>query len=361
MPTFIKGKELCRRFFNACARPVLWEYFPGLAYTAGLLGYGSDVLGYDDAVSTDHMWGPRFYLFLKEEDMPQKENVLRVLGEQLPCTFCGYSVNFSAPDPNDNGVQHPEFIAEGPVRPLVWVQTFADFLQSYAGIAEPDAMTPVDWLAVSEHRLLALTAGELFEDGLQVQKTLDKLRFYPREVLLYLVASNWSLIAEEQAFVRRCAEVGDEIGSALVCGRMAERLMRLAFLYCGQYAPYSKWFGTAFARLPVGEELKTALHNAVTSGNIDAREENLVRAQVLAAEMHNASGLTAPVDFAVQSYFGRSGKVIFAEVFAEAAQEQLRGTALENVPLIGSMSGVANFSVLWDDPRQKDRVKKLYE
>ena len=97
MPAFIKGKDLCRRFFNECARPVLRECFPRLAYTAGLLGYGSDVLGYDDAVSTDHMWGPRFYLFLKKEDMPLEGAILQAFGEWLPCTFCGYSVNFSAP------------------------------------------------------------------------------------------------------------------------------------------------------------------------------------------------------------------------------------------------------------------------
>lgn len=68
MPKFIKGKELCRNFFTEIAKPILDRQFPGLVYSAGLLGYGSDVLGYDDPVSTNHMWGPRFYLFLKEED-----------------------------------------------------------------------------------------------------------------------------------------------------------------------------------------------------------------------------------------------------------------------------------------------------
>ena len=52
---------------------------------------------------------------------------------------------------------------------------------------------------------------------------------------------------------------GDSLGSALVCGRIAERLMRLCFLYCRQYAPYSKWFGTAFQQLPIPQELKDAI------------------------------------------------------------------------------------------------------
>ena len=98
--------------------------------------------------------------------------------------------------------------------------------------------------------LLALTAGKFFQDDLKMADRLSNLNFYPESVRLYLIASNWSLAAEEQAFVRRCADVGDETGSMLACARIAERLMRLAFLYCRRYAPYSKWFGTAFARLP---------------------------------------------------------------------------------------------------------------
>ena len=47
---FIKGRELCRAFFEQAAKPLLEQAFPGLSYTAGVLGYGSDVLGYEDAV-----------------------------------------------------------------------------------------------------------------------------------------------------------------------------------------------------------------------------------------------------------------------------------------------------------------------
>ncbi|MBQ4043484.1 MAG: hypothetical protein IJD06_05750 [Clostridia bacterium] len=79
MTEFIPGKELSRGFFAEAAQPLLQRFFPDLLYSAGLLGYGSDVLGYDDAMSADHMWGPRFYLFLAEKDMPRREEILRVL------------------------------------------------------------------------------------------------------------------------------------------------------------------------------------------------------------------------------------------------------------------------------------------
>ena len=122
MKTFIKGKQLCADFFQECAKPVLDKYFPELIYSAGLLGYGSDVLGYDDEVSADHMWGPRFYLFLRKEDMWKKEEIMHALCENLPYSYKGYSVNFSVPDPNDHGVQVPEDISEGSVNPLIWIK-----------------------------------------------------------------------------------------------------------------------------------------------------------------------------------------------------------------------------------------------
>lgn len=361
MPKFIKGLTLCENFFFEIAKPILDRRFPTLTYTAGLLGYGSDVLGFDDETSTDHMWGPRFYLFLREADAVLKPQIMQAFSEEFPYTYAGYSVNFSIPDPNDNGVRHAEYISEGLVSPLIFLYTVHEYLDGYLGRHDPENFTAVDWLAFSEHRLLALTAGKLFIDGLHLQDIRDQLRFYPDDVRLYLIASNWSLLAEEQAFVKRCAAVGDETGSALVCGRIAERLMRLAFLYCGQYAPYSKWFGTAFSRLPVDERIKTAIQKAVTAANIAERETNLVQAQKWMADWHNTLGLTKPVDVEIQSYFGRDILVIYADRIAQAAQEALASTPLAHAPLIGSVSEIANFTVLFDYPKYQKNIKALYE
>ncbi|MBR4051340.1 MAG: hypothetical protein IKK09_12680 [Clostridia bacterium] len=63
MKNFIKGLDLCEGFFNEYAKPIIEENFHELKYSAGLIGYGSDVLGYDDAVSTDHMWDLAFICF----------------------------------------------------------------------------------------------------------------------------------------------------------------------------------------------------------------------------------------------------------------------------------------------------------
>jgi hypothetical protein len=359
-PANVKGLELCEEFFFDIAKPILDMHFNDLSYSAGLIGWGSDVLGYDDEISTDHMWGPRFYLFLDDKDVSKRQEIMDVLCKHLPYEYKGHSVNFSMPDPNDNGVRHQELITEGRVSPLVSIYTLNEYLSEYLGTADLENLTGLDWLSFSEHRLLGLTSGKIFVDGLNIKKTLDKLHFYPKDVCLYLVASNWSLIAMEQAFVRRCFDVGDNVGSIMVCARIADRLMRLSFLYCGKYAPYSKWFGTAFFQLPVRDDLKHALSSAVTAADIDEREHHIVNAQKMLADMHNQSGLTESVNVHIELYFDRNIKVIFAEKIANAVMKSLSGTVFENYPLIGTLSSVPNYTSVFDDPSRRTSIKALY-
>lgn len=364
MAEFINGLELSKNFFLDIAKPILERHYPDLEYSAGLIGYGSDVLGYDDEVSADHMWGPRFYLFLKPEDAARGQRIMDIFSESLPYIYRGYSVNFSEPDPNDNGVRHAKFIDSGKVNPLIFIQTFEEFLTERIGTADLSGIRPLDWLAFSEHRLLSLVSGTMFVDSLKVMDRLKPLKFYPPDVKAYLIASEWNIIASEQAFVRRCGDCGDEIGSVIICARIAERLMRLCFLYNNTYAPYSKWFGTAFNRLPPGllpAGIKELIHSALHAPSLSLREDSLVRAQAMAADMHNASGLTEHVDYHIESYFGRNIKVIFADKFARAMSEKLKGTAFENVPLIGSLSQIGGLCDISDDCSFQERIRRLYE
>ena len=361
MNEFIKGLDLSESFFNECALPLLQKHYPDLRYSAGLIGWGSDVLGYDDAVSTDHQWGPRFYLFLRDEDEAKKQELHDIFSKNFPYEHNGYSVNFSAVDEADGGVRYMEPISEGKVSSLIDILTVDEYLAGwYLGISDLRNLTDLDWLTFSEHRLLGVTSGRIYKDDLRLRDKLEVLQFYPENVRLYLIASNWSIIAEEQAFVRRCADVGDSIGSALVCGRIADRLMRLVFLYCKKYAPYSKWFGKAFSELAVSAELKDALLNAVTASDIETRENEIVRAQLLTVDLHNKAGITELISAEVTDYYEREIKVLFVDKIASAVKEKLKGTGMENYPLIGSFSGVANLTALWDSQREMQKAKTIY-
>ncbi len=68
MADFIRGLELNELFYNQVVASILKSRFPNLRYSAALIGWGSDVLGFDDAQSADHNWGIRFQLFLSEQD-----------------------------------------------------------------------------------------------------------------------------------------------------------------------------------------------------------------------------------------------------------------------------------------------------
>jgi len=66
---FVPGLRLSEMFFREAVQPILEGRFPGLPYSAGLMGTGSEVLGYDTPLSMDHAWGPRVILFLGAGDV----------------------------------------------------------------------------------------------------------------------------------------------------------------------------------------------------------------------------------------------------------------------------------------------------
>lgn len=317
-------------------------------------------MGYDDEVSQDHMWGPRFYMFLSSNDIEKKAEIFETLSELLPYQYKGYSVNFTEPDPNDNGVQHAKFISSGNVNPLIFIQTFDEFLYDELGTSDLENLRPLDWLSFSEHRLLSLVSGKMFVDKLNIADKLILLKYYPNDIRNYLIASNWDIIASEQAFVKRCGETGDEIGSIIICARIAERLMRLCFLYKKVYAPYSKWFGTAFNELDIDVNIKKSIYAALHAETIELREDCLVKSQALVADLHNKSEITSFIDYKIESYFGRNIKVIFAEKFAEATAEKLVGTPLENIPLIGTFSQIGGLSSFSDEKQYYKQIKAMY-
>lgn len=305
MQNFIPGLKLSELFYSEAAKPILETFFPQISYSAALLGWGSEVLGYDDVQSSDHHWGPRFLLFLSAADHQQhKDAISETLSRNLPHHFSGYSTSFGEAD--EVGVRHRSEIDSGPVNHMIHIETIEGFFRWYLGCNPYKAITAADWLSFSEHKLLAVTSGKVFHDGLgELENIRQKFHYYPHDVWLYQLAAQWIKIFEDREFTSRCGDVGDELGSMVIASHQVKKLMRLCFLMERKYAPYTKWFGTAFSELQCASELGPIFRDVLLSLTWKERESNLARAYRVIARMHNALKITRPIVEDVSNYGGR--------------------------------------------------------
>lgn len=161
-------------------------YFPGLTYSAALLGDGSETIGYDTPMSADHHWVPRVMLFVRPDDLYLAPAIHAMLAENLPYTFKGYSTHFSEPNLDDNGNQLLQTMDSGPVNHRVTVQTPLSLLTDHLGLNHAELLTPTDWLSIPEQRLLTLTAVAVYYDGIGIEELRQRFAYYPRDIWIYL-------------------------------------------------------------------------------------------------------------------------------------------------------------------------------
>jgi hypothetical protein len=342
---FVPGLELCRAFYDEAVRPILDRRFPGLAHGAARLDNGSDVLGFDDPVSTDHGWGPRVNLYLAEAEFTAAlaAGVREVLADELPLTFRGLPTHWQG------GMTAPT--DRRPVAHNVGVTTVRRCFEHDLGVDPLRAapLTAAEWLVLSEQQLRATAAGAVYRDDTgELARARARLRWYPRDVWLYLLAAQWGRIGQEEAFPGRCGHVGDEVGSRVVGARLVRDAMRLGFLMERQYPPYAKWLGTAFARLACAPRLLPLLNGALTGATWEARDRHLAATYEALAEQHNALGLTPPEPTAAgRRYPSRPYLGISAARFRDALVAQLPDGPLRR--LAAGRNGDLGNTAQWSD------------
>jgi hypothetical protein len=338
-PPFVPGLKLGRMLYEEAAREIIEGIVPSPDYCAALLGSGSDVLGYDTERSTDHDWGPRFQVYLPEKLHAEKASALDdALHRQLPGIFHGHPVG---------SVQITQI-----TRCLHW----------HLGVDSIDGLAPLDWLGFPEQRLLELTSGAVFHDPRgELVAMRAALAYFPRDVWLYRMACQWQRLFQEEAFVGRCAEVGDAVGTKLMAARIAQDLVKLFFLQARRYAPYGKWLGTAFAALPMATVALPNVRAALESAGYPALEAALGALYQLAAEQHNALSLTPALDPSPRQFFDRPYLVIRAERFANALLAAIESPELRGLTVrIGGIDQFSDSTDFIENVSMYGKTKGLY-
>jgi hypothetical protein len=340
MPGFVRGLELSRAFYFEAVAPLIGD----VPHAAGLLGWGSDVLGLDTVRSTDHGWGPRLQVFVVAEQVGPLRDVIEA---RLPAEFRGLPTRFGW-----NAV---------PVSHHVEIATLDGWFADRLGFSPSEGIPLQAWLSTPQQVLLEITAGAVFHDDLgELTRAREALAWYPDELWLWLLACQWRRIDQEEPFVGRTAEVGDDVGSRVLAARLVRDLMRLSFLFERRYAPYSKWLGSAFAQLDAHKEIGAALEEALAADAYHDREAALVSAVEALAARHNALGLTSPVDATVRLFHERPFRVLGSGRFVDACLARITDPWLKSLPPVGAIDQFADSTDVLSYPQRFRPLGSIY-
>ncbi|WUW19241.1 DUF4037 domain-containing protein [Streptomyces sp. NBC_01465] len=323
---FLPGLELARLFHTEVVAPILNTALGKVSYSAALIGWGSEVQGFDTVRSTDHAWGPRLQVFLSSRDFRAHADELdALLARELPQSFRGYPVRFPFPD-------------NAPARHWVHVNDLQGFFTEHLGEHPAAGLSVSGWLTTPTQVLRELTGGTVFHDGISLLDAYRKeLTWYPEDIWRYILACQWMRLSQEEPFVGRCGEVGDDLGSAVVAARQVRDLMKLCLLMNRVYPPYSKWLGTAFGELSCATTLTPLLCEALAARSWEERERHLAPAYEIAADMHNDLGLTEPLDAKARHFHTRPFLVIDGYRFTDALMATINDRQVRALPPVGAI------------------------
>ena len=259
----MKGLELSRSYFEQFGRSMLENDFADILpfLAVGLCGSGSECLGFDDEISTDHDFEPGFCIFLPGEDFVDRRRAFQLerAYASLPKEFCGFRRSVMSPV---GGSRH------GVIRT-------ADFFSEKVGSANGN-LSLRDWLGVPPQLLLEATNGEIFFDNYgEVTRIRSALAEYPRDVFLKKLAGHLLIMAQSGQYnYNRCIRHGERDAAQLAAFEFVKSALSVIFLLNGEYEPYYKWSFRAMKELAVLGDKGFELAQIITSPNTPGADED---------------------------------------------------------------------------------------
>lgn len=242
----ISGLELSKCYYETYGKAMLKEQFPEYAdrVAAGLVGHGSECLGFDDMCSKDHDFGPGFCLWLTEEDYEKVGQKMQEAYEALPKAFMGYPARNTS--------------KRGGGR--VGVLSIPEFYEEFTGYGA--------WSEMEDEKLAMAVNGEVFDDPLgEFSAIREQLQNgMPFAVWKRRLANAVALTAQAGQYnYGRCKKRNDIVAANLALDEFVREGMRTAYLLNRRYMPYYKWAWRGLENLERLSELKPLFEQVLSS------------------------------------------------------------------------------------------------
>ncbi len=309
----MRGLDISRAFYTQYGKPMLEEQFPDMVdrIAVGLVGEGSECLGYDDEISRDHDFDAGFCLWITEEDADAWGFRLERAYARLPREFMGLKKGRLSPV---GGNRHG-------------VITIEDFYTRHLGApTAPD--TVARWLYTPASSLLAASNGEVFSDPLGAFSAVREVLHggYPEDIRRKKLAAHMVLAAQAGQYnYSRCLLRGETGAAQLAVLEFVKHIMSSIYLLNNRYEPFYKWVYRGLRELPIlghiGDALQFLTETDNTAENAEIKQTVIEDIAVLLIEEFQVQGLT-------QAICGDLGK------HAYSIQDGVRDGVLRNMHIM---------------------------
>lgn len=237
----VSGLELCRRYYEEYGMPMIAEQFRAYEslIAVGLVGKGSDCFGFDDALSQDHDYGPRFVMWVTKSVYEEIGEELQEAYESLPGHFMGVERVETSYGRDRCGVM----IIEEFYRNLLGFN-LVEMLDRGSASGKESMETIKSWLAVHDYALAAAVNGEVFRDdeGVFTRYRNMLMEYYPKAVWYRKIAQTCALFSQNGQYnLPRMRRRGQLVAAELAKAECARQAMKLYYLLNRKYAPHDKW------------------------------------------------------------------------------------------------------------------------
>lgn len=288
----ITGLELCRRYYEEYGRPMIAAQFRAYesVIAVGLVGKGSDCFGFDDTLSQDHDYGPRFVMWVTKKVYEEIGEELQEAYESLPKSFMGVERIETFHGRDRCGVM----IIEEFYKNLLGFNLVGMLDHNSGGSASgKESMETIkSWLAVHDYALAAAVNGEVFRDdeGIFTRYRNMLAEYYPKAVWYRKIAQTCALFSQNGQYnLPRMRMRGQLVAAELAKAECAKHAMKLYYLLNRKYAPHDKWL---FKGMPENPQMTIHEEGAEQAGVAQLVE----RISLLSVDQEHETELTTAIE-----------------------------------------------------------------